>query len=268
MPRSTTRMLLAVLVPLVSLIMAAAAPAGADWLVTRAGGRVETQGPWQIKGKLVVFKTPNGTLSSLRLADVDLAVSENATAEAKAADAEQAKATTQEAPKTERKKSVRSLTDADFSRKPGPAAGAAETDGTPKDPKGDLPDAGAQVSGGGDKGRVEVASWSQVNRDEGDGIELFGTLQNNAKTMATDVVVRVQLFNEAKESVGTAEAVLENTSIPAGGTTGFRVPFAGVFTFVRAKFDVTNQTITVVPDKSPDKSPDKKKKAQPGAEKH
>jgi hypothetical protein len=223
------------------LLLAVPASAGADWLVTRAGGRVETLGPWQIKGKLVVFKTPNGTLSSLRLADVDLAVSENATAEAKAAEGERSKAATEEPPKPERKKSVRSLTDADFSRKPGSADGTSGADGkAPAETK-------AGSDAGANKGRVEVSSWSQARRAEGDGIDLFGTLQNDGDAMATDIVIKVQLFNEAKESVGTAEAVLAMTSIPEGGTTSFRVPFSGVFAFTRAEFKVTSKTMTMVP---------------------
>ena len=227
------------------LLLAVAAPAGADWLVTRAGGRVETQGPWQVKGKLIVFKTPNGTLSSLRVADVDLAVSENATAEAKAAEDDKAKAAAGEPAKPERKKSVRSLTDADFSRKPAPAGDTEGAEGTAKE--GADGKAPAKPDAAANKGRVEVGSWSQARRAEGDGIDLFGTLQNNGDNMATDIVVKVQLFNEAKESIGTAEAVLAMSSIPAGGTTSFRVPFSGVFAFTQAEFSVTSKTMALAP---------------------
>jgi hypothetical protein len=64
--------------------------AGADWLVTRAGERVETEGSWQIKGRMVVFTQPGGTLASLRLSEVDLEASRQATTEA--ADAAEATA--------------------------------------------------------------------------------------------------------------------------------------------------------------------------------
>ncbi len=57
----------------------------ADWLVTRAGERVETQGGWEVKGRMVVFTQPTGTLSSLRLSEVDLDASNEATADAAAA---------------------------------------------------------------------------------------------------------------------------------------------------------------------------------------
>jgi hypothetical protein len=69
---------------LLALGGAAARPAHADWLVTRDGGRVETRGPWQLKGKLLVFtRADDGSLSSLRAADVDLGASASVTADAK-----------------------------------------------------------------------------------------------------------------------------------------------------------------------------------------
>src|SRR3954453_18763558 len=62
----------------------AALPARADWLVTRDGGRGETKGTWQIKGKLVVFtRAADSALASLRASEVDLDASAKATAAAK-----------------------------------------------------------------------------------------------------------------------------------------------------------------------------------------
>ncbi len=57
-----------------------AAAAQADWLVTRAGERIETEGGWQVKGRMVVFTQLGGTLSSIRLSEVDLDASREATA--------------------------------------------------------------------------------------------------------------------------------------------------------------------------------------------
>ena len=59
-----------------------AAAAQADWLVTRAGERIETEGSWQVKGRMVVFTRPGGTLASMRLSEVDLDASREATARA------------------------------------------------------------------------------------------------------------------------------------------------------------------------------------------
>src|SRR4030095_2502949 len=95
-------------------LLAAASPATADWLVTRAGGRVETKGPWRVKGKLVVFDKTDGTLASLRLSEVDLEASRKATADAHAG------AAAPPAPEPPKKK-LATLTDADF-RKQAPAA--------------------------------------------------------------------------------------------------------------------------------------------------
>lgn len=58
------------------------APALADWLVLRDGTRVETEGPWRVEGRSVVFERPGGPLSSLRLSEVDLEASREATTEA------------------------------------------------------------------------------------------------------------------------------------------------------------------------------------------
>ena len=54
------------------LAVAAGAAASADELVTRDGQVIQTQGPWEVRGKLLVFKLADGTLASLRLDEADL----------------------------------------------------------------------------------------------------------------------------------------------------------------------------------------------------
>jgi hypothetical protein len=241
------------------LLLLAAAPAAADWLVTRAGGRIETQGPWQVKGKLVVFKGANGALASVRLADVDLAASQTATSEAQQAK-EKAVTVAQEPPKPrERKKSVRSLTDADFSHKPADGGTTAKADAAAKDKDGGEAKTPAKDNG---ESQVVVQTWSKEDRSEGDGIDLYGTLQNNGKDLATNIVLRVTLVNESKETVGTGEGVLAANSIPAGGSTSFRVPFAGVFAFAQARFEVANKTVTMAAPAAEDAA---KKKVPPAS---
>lgn len=51
----------------------------ADILVTRDGQQIETEGPWTVKGRQVVFTTPEGRLTSIRLTEVDMEASELAT---------------------------------------------------------------------------------------------------------------------------------------------------------------------------------------------
>src|ERR1700724_268748 len=100
-------------------LLGCAVPAalGADWIVTRQGERFEVRGAPQLKGKLVVFTLPDGSLSSMRADRVDFDASKRATEQAKkAAEAPPAAA---EAPKPKRKALI-VLTDKDF-KKPLPA---------------------------------------------------------------------------------------------------------------------------------------------------
>jgi endonuclease YncB( thermonuclease family) len=63
--------LLAVLVVLV----VAARPAAADWLLFYTGVAIETRGAWEVRGQQVRFTATSGTLQSARAEDVDLATS-------------------------------------------------------------------------------------------------------------------------------------------------------------------------------------------------
>lgn len=64
-----------------------ASTAAADWLVTRDGERIETRGAWEARGRRVVFTSTSGTLSSIRLSEIDLEASREATARALLAEA-------------------------------------------------------------------------------------------------------------------------------------------------------------------------------------
>ena len=54
-------------------------PANADVLVTRDGRQIQTDGPWEVKGRQILFTSPGGRLSSVRLSEIDLEASELAT---------------------------------------------------------------------------------------------------------------------------------------------------------------------------------------------
>ncbi len=95
--------------PALLAALALAAPfARGDWLVTREGARVETRGAWEVRGRMIVFTTPSGTLSSIRRDEIDLDASRAAT---EAAAAPQPTAA-EEAPKAP----VMTLTDRDIGR--------------------------------------------------------------------------------------------------------------------------------------------------------
>src|SRR6202023_3135637 len=91
----------------VELLLLGPAPLHADWIVPRQGERFEIRGTWQLKGKLLVFTLPNGTLSSMRAARVDIDASKQATAQAK----QQAAAPPPAAKVEPKRKSVIVLTD-------------------------------------------------------------------------------------------------------------------------------------------------------------
>lgn len=197
-----------------------AAPAAADWLVTREGGRVETRGPWKTKGKLVVFTRADGQLSSLRLADVDLAASERATTEA--ANRAKAAAEVKPPPPAEKKEARWVMTDKDFKPAPPP-------------PAEDQPAAEETDPAGRPRVGVLLDTWER--RDSQDGVEIIGTLRNSGEELAADVGVTVRLFDETGALVATGEGRIATPSIAPGSNAAFRVSFPGLFTFAEAKFD-------------------------------
>ena len=215
----------------------AALPARADWLVTKDGGRVETKGTWQIKGKLVVFtRADNDALASLRASEVDLDASAKATAAAKV------KAEAPAPPEPVHKK-IAVLTDKDF-RKPTPPGEA------------DAPEKGAPAK----TGPLAVSTWKKLDIPSGEGVAIEGQIHNTTKDMMINASVDVELFNEAGERVGTAQGLLTSTSIQPDGSASFRANFPGVFTFTDAKFKVNGLPLTFT---SPPGDGDKPAEAPP-----
>lgn len=64
---------LSILVPALSL------PTRADVLVLTDGSRIQTRGPWQVESRRILYSDPGGTLTALRLSNVDLEASRRAT---------------------------------------------------------------------------------------------------------------------------------------------------------------------------------------------
>lgn len=67
------------LVFLALLILVATLPAAADWLVTREGERIETQGSWKIRGKAIFYTTAEGESARIPRDAVNLEASRRAT---------------------------------------------------------------------------------------------------------------------------------------------------------------------------------------------
>jgi hypothetical protein len=189
--------------------LAAGGPASADWLVTRQGTRVETRGAWEVKGKLVVFRTPGGELASLRLTEVDLDASRRVTAQAVQAVEEIRRRS------PEKKASVRVVTDKDVRR--------VETAG----PSGG--DAAAP--------RLTVTGYERTPDPESGTLILTGTLRNDSAAKVTEISLSVQLLGASGQPVATGQAELTATALDPGQQSGFRVELPGSTSYSDVKFE-------------------------------
>jgi len=218
-----------------SALLVAAGPGRADWLVTREGARVETQGAWKVKGKLVVFETAAGKLSSLRVADVDLDASRRVTEEAVAA---QAQAAAEPDKPAERKKSVRVITDKDV-RQASPA---------PEDqPEAAASEAASEAASKADttSGPVLlVEAWNQERDPEKDHVLINGTLKNTAISTATEVKLKVLIFDETGTLIATSQAAVDKGSLPPGERAVFKAEFPGYFSFAKIQFDPKSRSLS------------------------
>ena len=199
--------------------------ARADWLVLRDGVRVETKGPWTVKGNLVTFTMPNGTLGSLRGSELDLEASARMTAEAKAAAEAKARLVIQPPPP---KEAVLVLTDKDVQHvdpetiAPPPAAGATGAEGAA---------AGAAAADAAPQGSVQIADWDKSISQADNGVMLTGTVTNRGSDTALAVTVTARLYDDAGKLLGTAPASLASEALPAGQSTRFTIVFPGILTF-------------------------------------
>lgn len=232
LPVSARRRRSLVLQGVLVLTAALAAPqAVADWLVLRDGSKVETAGAWRVDGRLVVFELKGGQLASLRLDEVELRASEEATAAARAA----AAAPVAHAP-SPRPKAKIVLTDADIPKGAVQPLGAEGDDAEGDEAAADGKDASSGSAGGGDD--LVVLSWESVDSAAGDGLQIYGVAQNQGRDTLTGAGIRVLLYDaDGGEPIATAEADLSRTELPSRARTNFSVGFPGVFAFSAAKFE-------------------------------
>jgi hypothetical protein len=205
---------------LLGILAAVGSPAAGDWLVTRAGGRVETKGPWQTKGKLVVFTQTDGSLASLRLTEVDLEASRKATSEAAI---QKEKAAAPEPPK----KKLAVLTDQSFRK---PPAVISATQAPPAEE-------GVQPVASGTGGPLTVSAWKRVDLPGSGGVEIQGTLHNTTDYLIVNPSVEVRLYDHAGDSIASAFGVLSNGAIQPRSTIDFRASLPGAFDFAEVKFE-------------------------------
>jgi len=200
----------------------AALPAAADWLVTEDGARVETKGPWEVRGKLVIFTRPDGTLASVRLDRVDLEASKAATETAKKPPPEKPRVPAKP------KKPVLVLTDADI----GPARARPPAEG------GAGEGAGSGGAGSAEQPALEVVSWNTVDQGGSPNVQIVGSLRNNSDEIVTGVVMIVRLYDADDKLIAETPALFNPNSLAPRGSVNFRSLFPGVYGFVRASFEI------------------------------
>ena len=202
-----------------ALLLPAAAPA--DLLVTRDGATVETRGPWRVDGRRVVFTQPNGTLSSLAAAEVDLDQSTLATARAAEEAARAAEEPAAPAPLGE---PVLRITEEDI-----PPMSGLDEDGEPTEgaaatttPAGNVP--------------LEVVSWDKLTIGDGDGVAVFGTLRNTGSETVIAPTLSVSVYGEEGGLLALDDAEINLGAIPTGKTANFRAEFPGLPDFAAVRF--------------------------------
>ena len=234
-------------------LLGGAVPAtlGADWIVTRQGERFEVRGAPQLKGKLVVFTLPDGSLSSMRADRVDLEASKQATEQAKKAAAAPPAA---EAAKPKRK-SLIVLTDKDF-KKPlpaGPTDAAVVDAKDAKEAKAAKGKDGKDVPSQDVPSSVEVASWERVpaSQSKADGIEIVGTVHNVSTSYLTGVIVVAQLFDDNGGIIGRFPATVENQVLPPNESSKFHLVAKGTFTFASIRWETQGRGLKSAPPPAP-----------------
>jgi len=205
----------------------AAAPAAADWLVLADGGRVETAGPWEVRGGLIVFTLANGTLSSLRASEVDLAASEAATAAAQRP--------AEPAPAAVPKRKTRVvLTEKDL---PPVAQSPATAEGEEAAAAGEAPAAAAAAPPGGDP-RLVVTDWNAATPDDFDGTVVTGRLRNVSDQLLTRVAVDALVYNASGTLLGRTSADVTPGPMAPDRVFDFEARFLSVYGVTTARFDV------------------------------
>lgn len=206
------------------------APVAADWIVMTDGARLETQGPWSEKGKLVVFTDANGTLVSVRRSEVDMDASHRATREAVEAASRPAP------PPPPPRESVFKLTDADVGHVDDEdlAGGEGETDEGADDPDAPPPP-------------VSVIAWDRQDNAAGTGSTIRATLENQGADVAISLSVTVTIFDQDGVAIGTTAAQLGSTGLVSGQTTEMVAEFPDIFSFAAVTFDVQQRSIASRP---------------------
>ncbi|MEL7060626.1 MAG: hypothetical protein AAGN46_11415 [Acidobacteriota bacterium] len=193
--------------PIVLAMVSTAAVA--DVLVLRDGSRIEIDGTWEERGRLIRFTTTDGQLSSVRASEVDLEASAEATRAAQEATARAATAEEEPAADAERPEPVLVLTDQDIARA--------------------QPDVVAEAEDEVQEGNLEVVTWTYdpaVEQSDA-GYIITGRLRNNGATDVSSVQLFINLRGKGRDGEViegiqiTGRAELDANRLAAGQEIAF-----------------------------------------------
>lgn len=219
----------------VALSWIVTAPATADILVMKDGAHVQTKGSWNVKGSVVVFTLPNGTLSSVRTREVDLDRSAQATAaqrEEMERDAEE-----NEPPPRRVVREITSETVPLASPKVLAAEAAAAA--------GEETEESDTESASGPNRLLEIADWQRTEQPDGSS-EIVGHVRNKTENAVGQVAVRITVYGDG-EVLKSGYAFLAAPALGPRRETSFRMPLEDVFVYDDVRFDLEGMEIMLRP---------------------
>lgn len=216
-----------------ALGLASSGALSADRLVLKDGTEFDTAGPWEVQGRLVVFKRSDGSLASIRASEVDLDKSAEATTVANTP-------APAAPPPPPRKPSVLSLTEQDL-----PPVGETEAAAA----------AAASPAAAPPPALVVMPGWRTVVAADGQSTELLGMVRNDAKAPALGVQVVAVLLSQSGEVIAEIEGAMSSRALQPGQTTSFRVGFENAQPYERIEFRVNGEVAAQPPPTTPPTPP-------------
>ncbi|MBZ0114164.1 MAG: FxLYD domain-containing protein [Thermoanaerobaculia bacterium] len=256
---------------LTALLFSMTSASFADVLMLKDGSSVETKGPWEVRGSIVVFTLPNGSLSSLRTTEIDLDRSAQATV--KKAEPPAAVVAEPIAPVVP----AVVLTDSDVghvkhNRLPAEQLGTGDSkdgsegssesstavDATPdarptrrETETRDLVDPAAPsaadrptyapaqpAAAGNDVERLQVTSWQEARSlTEIPTTRIVGILKNSSQELTSQIKVTVLLYDASGNLLATSQAKVIAGALRPEQSTTFSAEIPGIATYDNVEFE-------------------------------
>ncbi len=242
------------LVPLLAALALPAAAPAPERLVTRDGTVIETRGPWERRGGLVLFRDLDGRLASLKESEVDFGASAELALDpalrrlqgfvralgieiADEATLRWTVATLTEIARREAAPAAPAapilvLTDSDVRHLRPKEAEPAEPElgGARPRPAGAAAEPGAPA--------LEVAAWERGFDAEHNGVRISGRVRNAGTDPVAGAAVTALLYAPGGALVGTGKSGPQPGVLSPGDEAEFEIVLPGISDFAEARFHV------------------------------